>query len=486
VARQARLLQRRTYSYSPDGYVTEIDDMLAGLRRYDLDPARRVTAVRGADWQERYAYDTAGKTTNASWAVPPHRDERHEWHEWHEFNFASQGHRDYTGTLIRRAGNIRYEYDTQGRVVLRQQKRLSAKPRTWRYTWDADDRLTGVTTPDGQRWCYRYDPFGRRVAKQRLGGDDNTTVVEQIDFIWDGDTLAEQIRTPAGSSAAQVVTTWDWEPDSFRPLTQAERHSSAPVALHHGIETGSTSGNGDHASGHPAGRSIGNGPDDADQAWFDARFHAIVTDLVGMPTELVAPDGDLAWHAQTTLWGTRPLPADGDVDCPLRFPGQYHDPETGTNYNYHRHYDPTTGRYESGDPIGLAADDDPHRYVPNTLTWADPYGLAPGYKKVEVFERYGSRAEGDSITAAGGKLTPKPSPHERNPKWIADDGVVDPRTLGKRQNYTHRFEIHAKPGTRDWLKQFEIKSNEPGRYAVPADKLAEFNEKIVRIVVGPR
>jgi AbrB family looped-hinge helix DNA binding protein len=62
------------------------------------------------------------------------------------------------------------------------------------------------------------------------------------------------------------------------------------------------------------------------------------------------------------------------------------------------YFDPTTGRYESSDPLGLAADDDPHRYVYNTLTWSDPYGLAPGYKKVEVFERYGSRAERDSST----------------------------------------------------------------------------------------
>ncbi len=44
---------------------------------------------------------------------------------------------------------MRYEHDAQGRVVLRQQKRLSHKPNTWRYYWDADDRLVGCLTPDG-------------------------------------------------------------------------------------------------------------------------------------------------------------------------------------------------------------------------------------------------------------------------------------------------------------------------------------------------
>uniref|UniRef100_UPI002AD51893 DUF6531 domain-containing protein n=1 Tax=Frankia sp. Cas3 TaxID=3073926 RepID=UPI002AD51893 len=166
----ARVLQRRDYSYSPDGYVTEIDDMLAGLRRFDLDPVRRVTAVHGAGWSERYVYDAVGNITDASWpastqsppAQPNGRDGVHE---------AAQGGREYAGTLIRRAGRVRYEHDGQGRVTLRQHKRLSGKPHTWRYSWNADDRLTGVTTPDGQRWRYSYDPFGRRIAKQRLAGD---------------------------------------------------------------------------------------------------------------------------------------------------------------------------------------------------------------------------------------------------------------------------------------------------------------------------
>ncbi|MEK8171344.1 RHS repeat-associated core domain-containing protein [Streptomyces sp. M19] len=35
---------------------------------------------------------------------------------------------------------------------------------------------------------------------------------------------------------------------------------------------------------------------------------------------------------------------------PLRFPGQYHDPETGFHHNYFRHYDPETARYASPDP----------------------------------------------------------------------------------------------------------------------------------------
>nr|WP_312870118.1 hypothetical protein [Streptomyces himalayensis] len=43
----------------------------------------------------------------------------------------------------------------------------SSRPDVWCYTWDAEDRLTTCTTPDGTTWTYRYDPLGRRTAKQR-------------------------------------------------------------------------------------------------------------------------------------------------------------------------------------------------------------------------------------------------------------------------------------------------------------------------------
>ena len=46
------------------------------------------------------------------------------------------------------------------------------------------------------------------------------------------------------------------------------------------------------------------------------------------------------------------------------------------------------------------------------------------------------------------------------------------------------MEFVMKPGTREWLKQFEIKpTNEPGRYAVPADQLQEFNSRILDIII---
>jgi RHS repeat-associated protein len=329
-------VQQRSYTYRLDGHLAGMDDQLNGPRVFDLDTAGRVTAVRAENWSETYAYDEAGNQTAANWPAQ-------------HASTDARGQRTYAGTRLLSAGTIRYEHDAAGRIILRQKTRLSKKPDTWRYTWNAEDQLTSVITPDGTTWRYLYDPFGRRIAKQRLA-DDGETVTEQVDFTWDGPTLIEQTTT-AHELPNPVTLTWDH--DGLRPLTQTERITDA-----------------------------------TSQREIDSRFFAIVTDLVGTPTELLDEQGDIAWRTRTTLWGTTTWNADATTYTPLRFPGQYHDPETALHYNFHRHYDPTTARYLSPDPLGLAPDPNPHTYVENPFGWIDPLGLScipygPATEKVQ-------------------------------------------------------------------------------------------------------
>ncbi|MFG2788747.1 DUF6531 domain-containing protein [Streptomyces sp. NPDC048419] len=327
VLTDAETVQRRAFTYRPDGALVQVDDQLAGSRRFDLDAGGRVTAVHAREWTETYAYDEAGNQAFGDWpASSPGRE--------------ATGRRTYEGTQITRAGSVRYEHDDAGRIVLRQKVRLSRKPDTWRYSWDAEDRLTSVITPDGTRWRYLYDPLGRRVAKQRLA-TDGESVLEETTFTWDGHTLCEQISATQDQAHATVLT---WDHDGTRPLAQTERIVDVR----------------------------------APQEEIDQRFFAIVTDLVGTPTELVGESGDIAWRTRATLWGITAWNVDATAYTPLRFPGQYYDPETGLHYNYFRTYDPETARYLTADPLGLAPAPNPVAYVPNPHSWIDPLGLTPG------------------------------------------------------------------------------------------------------------
>ncbi|MFJ4967673.1 putative T7SS-secreted protein [Streptomyces sp. NPDC088755] len=319
-----RSIQRRDYAYRADGHLIGLTDQLSGKKTFDIDRAGRVTAVRAADWSERYAYDAAGNQTDASWpATHPGQE--------------AVGPRTYTGTTITRAGNVRYEHDALGRITLRQKTRLSRKPDTWRYEWDAEDRMRSVITPDGVCWRYTYDPLGRRIRKQR---STTGALFEKVFFTWDGATLCEETNH---SSSLPNLVTLTWNHHGSHPVTQLE--SLATVA-------------------------------DSPSAIED-RLFVISNDLTGTAAELIDEFGNLSWHKRSNLWGITTWNKGGTAYTPLRFPGQYNDSESGLHYNYFRYYDPDTARYLTADPLGLSPAPNPASYVANPLASIDPMGLAP-------------------------------------------------------------------------------------------------------------
>ncbi|GAA0477111.1 RHS repeat-associated core domain-containing protein [Streptomyces olivaceiscleroticus] len=390
-------IRTRDYRYRADGYLTALDDSRTGPSHYTLDPNGRVTRVSAHNWSETYAYDTAGNQTSATWPDT-------------HLEAEARGERTYSGTRVNTAGAIRYEYDAGGRLTLRQKTRLSRKPDTWRYTWNAEDQLTEVTTPDGTRWRYTYDPLGRRTAKLRLAADG--TVAERVEFAWDGPTLIEQTTTAPDQLPHPVTLTWDH--DGLNPVGQSERRL-----------------------------------DTSTQEEIDARFFAIATDLIGTPTELVDTEGNLAWHVRTTLWGTTTWPATSTAYTPLRFPGQYYDPETGLHYNHHRYYDPATARYLAPDPLGLAPAPNPVAYVHNPHTWTDPVGLAP----CEIFYRVMSKKEFNKL-GPNGEITVKGTENfvtqERG--YVQRIAEQFARRGGRQaEKYTHLVTYRMEGGTREAL-----------------------------------
>ncbi|QNE74941.1 type IV secretion protein Rhs [Streptomyces finlayi] len=376
-----RAVNSRAYSYRADGHLLSVVDGLSGTRTFDLDGMGRATAVHAPGWTERYAYDDAGNQTSASWP------DRHPGSE-------ATGPRAYHGTSITRAGGVRFEHDALGRVTLRQKTRLSRKPDNWLYEWDAENRLTSITTPDGTRWRYRYDPLGRRTAKQRIAADGET-VAEEVRFAWDGLTLCEETsHRPDGQNT--VALTWDHR--DVVPLAQTERILTA----------------------------------DGRQEEIDRRFFAIATDLIGTPTELIDESGAITWRSRSTLWGTTAWARGSSAYTPLRFPGQYYDPESGLHYNCFRHYDPETGRYISPDPLGLAPAPNPLGYVDNPYVGCDPLGLMPKYTKEEKAQQAREKARERAIKAADGVIDrAQDGAFRKHPKYHGDDmhGFSDERVL---------------------------------------------------------
>jgi RHS repeat-associated protein len=335
-----RNISQRNYGYAANGLVDEIADSIRGRRSIVANSAGRVTEVTGENWSERYAYDKLGNITRAE----------------HTDADADQLVEDrvYAGTLLRSAAGRSYEYDQRNRLTRMRTRTLSGKLREWLYTWNDDDQLIQVATPDRGTWAYRYDPLGRRIGKQRLdGADPRGRVSEYVEFTWDETRITEQVATRTDGSRHAI--TWDWEPGTWRAATQTE-------------------------SSWAAGE---------EQAEIDRRFFAIVTDLVDAADQLVAADGSIIRSADIDIWGRRTSGDGRHGSCPLGRPGQYRDEETGLDYNYFRYYDSQTGRYLTTDPLGLEPAPNPHTYVINPLAWIDPLGLKPGSQANNSGGHYG-------------------------------------------------------------------------------------------------
>ncbi|WP_306357620.1 MULTISPECIES: putative T7SS-secreted protein [unclassified Nocardia] len=324
-----RQLRTDEYTWRPDGYITNHTtrtDRTAIHLDYELDPIGRInTLTRNGAIAEHYAYDALSNITDSYTPSAPAATVP-EPIDTHADRTTQDTRREYgSNNLLIRHGRTRYHYDASGRLIRKTTTRLSRKPDVWHYRYDDFDQLTDVWTPDHQWWHYTYDALGRRTTKQHLA--TNGTVLERIDYTWDATVLVEQ-------AARESIMRWHYRPDTHTPLTQT-----------------------------------------TDQASIDREFYAIITDLVGTPTDLIDPiDGQPVASAVADLWGRTTW--QGRAFTPLQFPGQIYDQETGLHYNLYRVYDPHTGRFLTQDPLGLRPAPNPGNYPHNPLTWIDPLGLA--------------------------------------------------------------------------------------------------------------
>ncbi|CAN7716189.1 DUF6531 domain-containing protein [Pseudomonas sp. LjRoot277] len=337
VSQQHQTLYRRDYAYSANGNLDSIADTRHGQRNYQYDPLNRLTRVRHTrdDPPESFAHDPAGNLLMQD----------------------RPGAATVKGNRLLMQGDRHYDYDAFGNLI--RERRGTGQKLVTEYRYDCQHRLVGVTTPDGRSANYRYDAFGRRIAKTV---DGHTT-----EFFWQGDHLIAE-------SSREHYRSYVYEPGSFRPLAMLD----------------------------------GKGPRKACPFYYQL-------DHLGTPQELTDFGGEIVWSAKYNAYGkvTRLAFGGGEqLEQPLRFQGQYFDAESGLHYNRHRYYDPEVGRYLTPDPIKLAGGLNQYQYTPNPTGWVDPLGLAcnpcPGDRDVagpysEIVPGGGLRAH----EARGGHLIEK-------------------------------------------------------------------------------
>ncbi|WP_312835379.1 RHS repeat-associated core domain-containing protein [Comamonas sp.] len=313
------------------------------------------------------------------------------------------------------AAKIHYQYDSRGN---RTQSLDEATGRKLELAYDSGNQLVQVVVEEaGQRHTqsYRYDAFGRRLAKYNAPSNAGSSEEKETDYFgWDGDRLIHTERFHSGNAkdddgAAQpeVIHTI-YEPGSFTPLIQLRRASKAEPDLGDALLANTSPGVVQDAlrkaladikefsATLPQNIAFKSMSKDVqifmreqlqeyEQTLSDQRKAAAekveirhyLCDHLGTPNALIREDSRLDWAVQLDAWGNvRAAHNPGDLYQPIRLPGQHADGETGLYYNRHRYYESGLGRYVNPDPIGILGGVNLFSYVGNASNiYADPLGL---------------------------------------------------------------------------------------------------------------
>jgi len=376
-------------------------------RQYDYDTSGNLTRLLDTRKGEHlYHYDPLNRLTRADHS----QDVQERFAHDPAGNLLMQdrpGPDIVTANRLTIQGDRHYDYDAYGNLIREHRGRGHALITEYRY--DSQHRLISLTQPNGQTASYRYDPFGRRISKTV---DGITT-----EFFWQGDKLIAEHHADRHRS-------YLYEPDSFRPLALLEGYGPKETKPYH-----------------------------------------YQLDHLGTPQELTTPDGEIVWSAHYRAYGKIARLDVGKIDNPLRFQGQYFDPESGLHYNRHRYYNPDIGRYLTPDPVKLAGGINAYQYVPNPTGWVDPLGLNScpsdgGCKPSAGFESPSKKARVDE----GEPALPRPTGGERRARI---DVLTEANAKRRVTEIEEKYDMHtvAKHGPEisdTALKQRAIDGTDPG------------------------
>ena len=305
----------RRYAYDKAGNLIQSADQRSGVLHYVYDKIGRIQEACNSQTgrSETFAFDPAHNILSDKTAE-------------------GKGGNLVSGNRLKEYNGIEYTYDALGNLIYRQ---LPDGENQY-YQYDLENQLVRaeIKKPAGNTeiWTYAYDPFGRRLSKERQDKLAWTsTDPKRTHFVWDGTRLLQEYTYKG--CYTYIYT----DQDSYEPLAQVFDNAK-------------------------------------DGKQYLAYFH---NDQIGIPREMTDIHGNLLWYGEYTAWGR--LKKDERVyknaHQPFRLQNQYFDEETGLHYNLMRYYEPEAGRFVNQDPIGLLGGSNLYRFAPNAQGWTDPSGF---------------------------------------------------------------------------------------------------------------
>jgi RHS repeat-associated protein len=259
------------------------------------------------------------------------------------------------------------------------------------FSYDALNRLEGATGPWGSLG-WTYDNVGNRLTYTDAGGTTNYTyhtgtnrlqaltgaTTANLTYDANGNTETEDTKQHGYSEDNRLISTtmgtvtaeYVYNADSERLISTSEGTSKVfhydkdGQLLSVSLSDGTVLAEYLYLNQEPVAKPSG----------LDLNY--IHSDHLGTPKIMTDGVGTKVWGIESRPFGDDEN-LDGNADLELRFPGQYHDSETGMNYNYFRYYMPQVGRYMTTDPLGLLVSPNLYTYVENEpIGNADASGLS--------------------------------------------------------------------------------------------------------------
>lgn len=316
----------RTITYDNAGRITKTDHVGTGQpgdlapnlnQRYAYDDLDRIINSTGHGTAARYQYDGSGNRTQVTYGGQTFVS---------SINPANNQLQATTGPQTVR----RHAYDKAGNLI---NDGMST------YIYNARGRLRSAQAGSSIA-SYSHNGLDQRTMKIVGAGAADSSHHERTYFVYD--------------EFAQLIAEYDTQGSMIQETIYL---GNLPVAVLKG-----RNGNATLASG----------------------LYHVYSDHVNTPrviTESIDNQIVWRWDLADPFGASQPvetLEGKSRFSYNLRFPGQYYDRETNLHYNYHRNYDPQTGRYVQSDPIGLRGGINTYMYAgANPLSHVDPLGLRP-------------------------------------------------------------------------------------------------------------